>query len=210
MNKENLRKAHDFLKEHLYSFKEVELLDINYRYEHSLRVYQLGLLLCKHEDYDDEILPMACLLHDYGKFDAEEEIEHGRVSAKLIQPFLKTLALSEKQQADILYCVAMHVDDQCPGNHPHIKEADALSDCDNIDRLGAYRVAETFLYEMSKFESLNAMKENVVWRLVNVNKMLESGMGASETAKHLFREQFELLKLYNEKLLEQINRSIFE
>lgn len=210
MNKENLRKAHEFLKEHLYSFKEVEQLDINYRYEHSLRVYQLGLLLCKHEDYDDEILPIACLLHDYGKFDAEKEIDHGRVSAKLVQPFLKTLALSEKQQSDILYCIAMHVDDQCPGNYPHIKEADALSDCDNIDRMGAYRVAETFLYEMSKFESLNAMKENVVWRLVNVNKMLESGVGGSETAKRLFHEQLELLKLYNEKLLEQINRSNFE
>lgn len=210
MNKENLQKAHDFLKEHLYSFKEVELLDINYRYEHSLRVYQLGLLLCKHEDYDDEVLPMACLLHDYGKFDADAEIEHGRVSAKLVQPFLKTLALSEKQQSDILFCIAMHVDDQCPGNYPHIREADALSDCDNIDRMGAYRVAETFLYEMSKYGSLNAMKEKVIWRLTNINKMLESGTGASETAKQLFREQLELLKAYNEKLLEQINRSIFE
>lgn len=210
MNKENLQKAHDFLKEHLYSFNELELIDINYRYEHSLRVYQLGLMLCEHEDYDDDILPIACLLHDYGKFDADEEIEHGRVSAKLVQPFLKTLALSEKQQSDILYCIAMHVDDQCPGNYPHIKEADALSDCDNIDRMGAYRVAETFLYEMSKYGSLNAMKEKVIWRLININKMLESDTGASETAKHLFREQLELLKAYNEKLLEQINRSIFE
>lgn len=39
MNKNNLRKAHDFLKAHLYSFEQLDILDLNYRYEHSLRVY---------------------------------------------------------------------------------------------------------------------------------------------------------------------------
>lgn len=210
MNKDNLCKAHDFLKIHLYSFEQLDILDLNYRYEHSLRVYQLGLKLCATEAYDDEVLPLACLLHDYGKFDAEKEIDHGRVSAALVQPFLKTLALSEKQQHDILYCIAMHVDDQCPGDYPHIREADALSDCDNIDRLGAYRIAETFLYEMSAFKSMPALRERIVWRLANVNRMLDEGMGDSACAKELFKEQLTLLKAYNEKLLEQIDLSVFE
>ena len=63
MNKDNLCKAHDFLKTHLYSFEQLDILDLNYRYEHSLRVYQLGLKVCATEAYDDEVLPLACLVN---------------------------------------------------------------------------------------------------------------------------------------------------
>lgn len=69
-----------------------------YRYEHSVRVANIGKYIAEKEGLDAEAMVVACLLHDIsycGKFkDSEDYRNHGRYSAKLRARFLRSLALN--------------------------------------------------------------------------------------------------------------------
>ncbi len=210
MNKDNLIQAHDFLKAHLEAHTAIDPLDIKMRYEHSLRVFHTGVLLCEQEGYDDEVLPLACLLHDIAKFDSKQEADHGRNGAKLLKPFLDTLVLTAKQKADILYCIAAHVDGNSGYDYPPLIEADALCDCDLIDHLSALRIAETMMIELMTFGGLALLETRIVQKLNEIDLLMETPPVSSETAKKMLIERLELIKAYNENLYKQVKASRFE
>ncbi|MDO5025193.1 MAG: HD domain-containing protein [Trueperella sp.] len=161
--------AREFLRAHLLSTPGYSR---RYRFEHSLRVAQLGREVATAAGLDPDLLALGCLLHDIGKYDAEWPVDHGRAGALLVQDFLETGSPSYREQLgettamQLLQGIAMHVDGsantrpEAPDAGPVDKSgrpylqfsqppavwARSIGDCDNIDRFSAYRIADTLRY----------------------------------------------------------------
>ena len=154
-----IEKSKQFLRSYLIN-SEVDISLVNYRYEHSLRVANIGSNLADKEEADKKIVVLACILHDVGKFNVEENKDHGRKSADIARPFLNSLDLCKREVNDICYAIAYHVDGITQYDYVHTLEASIVTDADNIDRYGinaAYRyIQELETYEYQKrIELLN-------------------------------------------------------
>lgn len=142
--------------------------EINYYYEHSLRVANIGSTLADKENANKKIVIVACLLHDLAIFNVSENQDHGRESAKLARPFLETLDLTKTEIDDICYAIGYHFDGNSGYNYVHTLEASIVSDADNIDSFGmssAYR----FINKLEKYP-----KEKKIEKLKRHEKKLAS------------------------------------
>lgn len=83
-----IKQCHEFLISHI-SEANMSEDEKNYRIEHSIRVANIGKFLAERENANVKIVVIGCLLHDVGKFDTEDNMEHGRVSANVAREFLK-------------------------------------------------------------------------------------------------------------------------
>ena len=124
-----------FLREHLNNSANIDDNEKWYRFEHSMRVANIAKIIAEREGQDVFVVTLAAILHDVGKFDTESFDDHGRVSADVARPFLKTLNLSQRQEDDIHYCIAFHVDGEAGYEYDPIAEAETVCDADNITEL---------------------------------------------------------------------------
>lgn len=205
--KELISKADEFLYKHLQE-SNIDEKEKKYRYEHSLRVTNIGIELVKKEGANLKVAVLGCLLHDVGKFDAEANIDHGRASAKVAREFLKTLDLTEKEIDDICYAIAVHVDGKAGYEYGHIIEAGIVSDSDNIDRFAAYR-----MYEMMKFDQKEEMDreeriKKLDERLDRFKKYHKEGIMETESGNQWFREHLELGIDYFENYKKQLQQTM--
>ena len=142
-------KTEKFLREKLaesrYFMKKPE--SGAYRLEHSIRVSRIAGEIARAEGMDEETAIIAGLLHDVSyclDFDDDDDWKnHGRNSARIARPFLETLGMDEKTVNDILYGIAIHVDDEADFEWERTPFALTVGDADNIDRFDAYRLYET-------------------------------------------------------------------
>lgn len=170
--KGNVSKTIEFLKEQfdksIYMSKDPK--QRKYRFEHSIRIANIGKEIAIKEGLNEEILIIGCLLHDISYinefFSEEDRINHGRNSAKIARPFLETLELEAEQVDEICYGIAIHVDNESdfPGERSLL--AESISDCDNIDRFDAFRIYENLEYK--SFSNLSHEDQ-----IEYVNKVLE-------------------------------------
>lgn len=127
-----------------------------YRYEHCLRVANIGRTVAEAEGLDPDLLELACLLHDIGKYDAKIAVDHGRRGAQLARPILESIGLNEEAITEVCQGIAMHVDgkwnyDPDSPDHPGHDLFDAepsllarsVGDCDNVDRYSLLRIHGT-------------------------------------------------------------------
>lgn len=160
-----------------------------YRWDHTLRVAQYGREIAEAEGADLEVVVAACLLHDVAHFDPMTSYrEHGREGARVSRPMLEELGYSEGQVGNICYAVAAHVDDKADFEHAHTLEADVVSDADNVDRFGAYRILQWCVPEMGDF---GALAEKLGKRVVHLEGYLENNPLATGAGRVLFAKQLE-------------------
>ena len=174
--------------------------DYEYRWKHTLRVVQYGRQIAEEEGADVEVVMAACLLHDISKFDDEEYgVEHGRVSARIARPFLETLGYSEERLNNICFSIAVHVDDKADFEHPITIESKIVSDADNIDRFGAYRL---LLQNKDVAENYDALIEKAKGRLVTLRKYREANSMGTAASNKLFNRQLDIQINFFEHLVE--------
>ena len=69
----------------------------DYRFEHSVRVANIGKEIAEKEGMDSDAMVIACLLHDISyinEFKTKEEARnHGRYSAKIARHFLEEIRM---------------------------------------------------------------------------------------------------------------------
>jgi uncharacterized protein len=199
--KELIDRTQKFLYDHLcgsnYSDNEIK-----YRYDHSLRVTNIGLALCGEEDADKKITAIGCLLHDVGKFDTEDNMEHGRVSAKVARGFLETLDLTENEIDDICYAIAVHVDGKSGYDYEETLESKIVSDSDNIDRFGANRIQQSTIWELNDGDkSIEEKIKGVEKLLEKLNRYYNGNILETESGNKKFKEQLALqIHFYNSYL----------
>ena len=163
------------------------LLGVDYRWKHTLRVAQFGKVIAENEAADVELVVAACLLHDIAWFDtdAENNREHGRIGAEKAQPFLESLGYNRKQIKNICYSIASHVDE----DNPNTLEAKVVSDADNVDRFGPYRILQWCFSDINDYEKLaNKLNE----RIQRLEQYREDNPLSTPTGPQLFAEQLNL------------------
>ena len=211
-NKDCVKLTEEFLKR---KFDESEYFsdkksEKDYRFEHSVRVANIGKIIAEKEGMDIEAMVIACLLHDIAyinKFESREEARnHGRYSAKIARPFLEEIGMEPETIGDICYGIAIHVDDKA--DFPGKRTAFALSigDADNIDRFDAYRIFENLKWVKYDEMDISEKKEHVQ----KVLERLESYKNldfATETGKNMWLEKLDYQIGFYEKLLFQIENS---
>ena len=211
-NKDCVKLTEEFLKR---KFDESEYFsdkksEKDYRFEHSVRVANIGKIIAEKEGMDIEAMVIACLLHDIAyinKFESREEARnHGRYSAKIARLFLEEIGMEPETIGDICYGIAIHVDDK--SDFPGERTAFALSigDADNIDRFDAYRIFENLKWVKYDEMDISEKKEHVQ----KVLERLESYKNldfATETGKNMWLEKLDYQIGFYEKLLFQIENS---
>ena len=141
---ERIRKIADYARDYLFKMagqREGLSVDPDYRWQHTLRVVNIGKQIAESEGANLEHVLAGCLLHDLAHFDDDDNyINHGRLAAHICRPFLENIGYSEEDINAICYAVAVHVDGESDFEHPQTVEAEIVSDADNIDRFSAYRI----------------------------------------------------------------------
>jgi uncharacterized protein len=207
MNKANarLQKIADFARAHLiesYQARSQEaktnleryLSGVDYRWQHTLRVAQFGKVIAENEGADVELVVAACLLHDIAWFDttAENSREHGRIGAEKSRPFLESLGYTPQQIETICASIAAHVGE---GN-PDTSEAKSVSDADDVDRYGPYRILQWCFSDIGDYEKLAAKLNERIHRL---EQYREENPLFTTTGQQLFAEQLNLqLRFFSE------------
>ena len=202
-----------FLKDELSKMIELfpeEKREIEYRYEHSLRVASIALDIAKKEGLDEDRCYIGALLHDLGysvPYDNPKEyVNHGRIGAKLARPFLESLGYSEEEVNEICYGIAIHVDDKADFEGKRTALAVTIGDADNIDRFDAFRIYDRLTWVDYKNLSLEKQKEHVDTVLSSLNKYLDYEC-ATRTATLMWKEKISFqLEFYN-RLKKQIENS---
>ena len=150
------------LRRHISRLKKRSSSSKRYRIEHCLRVATIGRSVALASGLDPELLEIACLLHDIGKWDAQKPVDHGRAGALLASDFLLKSGIKKSEVREVAQGIAMHTDGMYNprtdkqgtkknaqgkayaifDSEPSVL-AQSVGDCDNIDRFSAYRIADT-------------------------------------------------------------------
>ena len=160
-----------------------------YRWEHTLRVVQYGRKMAEAEAADIDVVTAACLLHDVSHFDPLPNYkDHGRTGAAISRPLLESLDFNPEQIEDICYAIAVHVDGDAGFAHEPTLEASIVSDADNIDRFGAYRILWWCMPEMN---DLPALAEKLCQRLVRLKNYRYDNPLETVAGRELFTHQLD-------------------
>ena len=175
-------------------------LDPEYRWQHTLRVSSYGRMIAEAEGADVELVVAACLLHDIAHFDQDDWKEHGRLGARIIRPFLANLGYSSEETENVCYSVAVHVDGHADFSHSETLESRVVSDADNVDRFGAYRIIQWCTADVESYEGLIA---RLGQRLQSLKDYRQRRVMETETGHHLFNRQLDLQIAFFEALAEE-------
>jgi uncharacterized protein len=197
-------KAAHFLQEKLNSCANIDEVEKRYRFEHSLRVAKIAKTIAEKENQDVFIVTMAAILHDAGKFDTDVNEDHGRVSAQTARPFLQTLDLSAKQENDILFCIAVHVDGKAGYEYDDIPEAETVSDADNIDRFGVYRIYQSMCWDKAELKSADELIQKYKERIDRLKTLPERYNPYTATAREMFWRSVDIQIGFYENLVREL------
>jgi len=116
--------------------------------DHVFRVYNLCLLIAKHEkDVDLEVLIPSALLHDIARVEESKdktgELDHAILGSEMAEHILRELHYEEVKIEKIKHCILTHR--FRTGNEPNTIEAKILFDSDKLDAIGASGIARTFM-----------------------------------------------------------------
>ena len=138
-----IRAAQRFAKEQLLT--GLEPAHGRYRYTHTLRVAELGRRIARAEGLDEEMLVLACLLHDVGYVRCqtqEDYIDHGRLSAGMAAEFLAAQGYDPAKAESVCYGIRIHTLEEEKHPRPATVLENSVGDADNLDRFDAYRFYE--------------------------------------------------------------------
>ena len=167
------------------------LSDFEYRWAHTQRVAQFGKLIAEAEAADVELVLAACILHDIAWFDVsgENSREHGTIGAEMVHPYLLSVGYSPEQVKNICYSIASHVTVE----DPETLEASIVSDADNVDRYGPYRILQ---WCFSDIDDYGKLASKLTERIQRLEFYRENNPLDTETGKQLFAEQLQLQILF--------------
>lgn len=163
------------------------LSNSDYRWKHTLRVAQFGKVIAENEIANVELVVAACIIHDIAWFDtnADDSREHGRMGAEKAKPLLENLGYEQGQIDTICYAISAHVDE----DNPNTLEAKILSDADNVDRFGPYRILQWCFADIDNYDKL-AIK--LVDRIHRLEQYRKKNPLFTITGQQLFEEQLNL------------------
>lgn len=181
---ENMADALTFVKEEFdrSSYFQTHIPEKEYRFNHSIRVANLGLRIAMGEGFDPEAMVLSCLLHDISyrdPFISEQDLlDHGRNSARIARKFLTGRLCADKVN-EICLGIAIHVDGKADFPGVITPFAESIGDADNLDRLDAYRTFETLEYAHFREKGLEEQKQWISDSISDLREWEAEGMSTS-------------------------------
>ena len=212
MNTEMITKTEAFLKETFAAstYLQNKPTERDYRLEHSYRVANIAKAIAEAEGFDVTYAVIAGLLHDISYCEEmvtrEDRMNHGRRSAAIARPFLKSLGLPADAVNEICYGIAIHVDDEADFLWERTPFCETVGDADNIDRFDAYRIYETLEYLSFSKMNLDDKREKVGSTIEKLNRFKEMKLGTA-TAKNLWIQRLDYYIGFYAKLKAQLDNS---
>ena len=212
MNTEMITKTEAFLKETFAAstYLQNNPTERDYRLEHSYRVANIAKAIAEAEGFDVTYAVIAGLLHDISYCEEmvtrEDRMNHGRRSAAIARPFLKSLGLPADAVNEICYGIAIHVDDEADFLWERTPFCETVGDADNIDRFDAYRIYETLEYLSFSKMNLDDKREKVGSTIEKLNRFKEMKLGTA-TAKNLWIQRLDYYIGFYAKLKAQLDNS---
>ena len=211
---ERVVKTAEYLKAELYAcdYFKGRPEEIDYRYEHSIRVANIGSEIAKREGIDEEMMVIACLLHDiaYSRTfpEGHDWRDHGRDGAKIAREFLRTLGFDEAQINEICYGIAIHVDDETDFEGERTPLALSVSDADNIDRFDVYRIYDSLSY--ISFDKMSLVEKTERCRVVldKLEQFRQMPFG-TKSGSELWLEKLDFQVEFFTRLYNQMQNSVF-
>ena len=207
-----IKKTEAFLKETFAAstYLQNNPTERDYRLEHSYRVANITKAIAEAEGFNVTYAVIAGLLHDVAYCEEmvtrEDRMNHGRRSAAIARPFLKSLGLPADAVNEICYGIAIHVDDEADFLWERTPFCETVGDADNIDRFDAYRIYETLEYLSFSKMNLDNKREKVGSTIEKLNRFKEMKLGTA-TAKDLWIQRLDYYIGFYEKLKAQLDNS---
>lgn len=181
-----------FIRQRFLGSSAMTAAERDYRLRHTLRTAAAGREIARAEGLSEDALVIGCLLHDLAYEEPMQTQQawrdHGRRSAALARPFVESLPLDEGLKQQLLFGIAIHVDDEADFAGERTPLALSIGDCDNIDRFDAYRIYENFEY--AHFSSMTREEQRSF--LTDKRARLETNLElpfATPTATKLWKER---------------------
>ena len=116
----------------------------SHAFDHTERVYNLGIKIGKEEKADLEIIKVAALLHDIARLKEDNnEIEcHAEHGGKMAKEILEQMNFPKDKIKEIVHCIEVHRHSK--GLIAKSKEAKIIQDADRLDALGAITIGRMF------------------------------------------------------------------
>ncbi|MBN2796457.1 MAG: HD domain-containing protein [Clostridia bacterium] len=211
----NIEKTLDFL---LSAFENADNEFFNnhpeekqYRLDHTIRVASLGRKIAENEGLDVEGMVIGCLLHDISyikPFKNEDDWKnHGREAARLSRLFINSLELNEVTKRDIIYGIAIHVDDEADFDGERTVFAETIGECDNIDRFDKFRLYESLKEIDLKSMTLNEQISFCENKIKKLNLLKTTYTFKTATSNTLWIEKLDYQINYFTLLQSQLNTS---
>ena len=187
--------------------KETKRYDMQYRYDHTLRVADIGGEIARSEGLSEEALVMACLLHDVGYPECrnfEELGKHPAYGAEIARRFLEKIGYDRAVSESI--CKAIRIHDCFPyeGEDATVFEK-SVRDADDIDRADAMRICVRAYHDAGEcpaWESIEPCRKRI-----EEMENQKARICGTETAKRLWLENILLCENFYRKLLLQMERT---
>ncbi|MBE6759194.1 MAG: HD domain-containing protein [Ruminococcaceae bacterium] len=183
-----------------------------YRFEHSIRVANIAKTIALAEGFDVEALTIAALLHDVSYCEVfpngkDDVINHGRFSARIARPFIEGLGFDRSVSDEMLYAIAIHVDGKADFEGESTHFVQSVSDADNIDRFGVYRLHEGLVFRDFLAQPLG--KQIELCR-TNIDQMAkyEKMKFATLTATKMWLDNVRAQRGFYTRLLAQLENSL--
>ena len=181
-----------------------------YRYTHTLRVAQIGREIACAEGVDEEMVVLSCLLHDVGYAECrcqQDYEDHGLLSARIAEKFLLGEGYDPVKTESVCYGIRVHTQEE----EKRVRKANALeetvSDADNIDRFGSYR-----LYKMLQSDGIDQHSCREAAELAGKReervRFLRSLPFATSTAQKLWNEKLDLWETFYGQLKAQMETTL--
>ena len=184
-----------------------------YRLEHTFRVASIGKEIALKENLDVDATTIGCLLHDisyiYEMKSKEDHLGHGRKSAQICKEFVMSLDLDDKLKHELLFGIAIHVDDSADFEGEKTLLAETIGEADNIDRFDRYRLYENLVQSNLDSMSLEEQLEFVFKKITRL-KTLKDYVFKSNTSNQMWNEKIEIQIIYYTGLLSQLQRGDYK
>ncbi|MDE7299165.1 MAG: HD domain-containing protein [Lachnospiraceae bacterium] len=184
--------------------RELKRYDMQYRYDHSLRVAAIGRRIAREEGLPEEPLVIGCLLHDVGYPECasfEELNRHSELGAEIARRFFERIGYDAELSRSICKAILIHDKEPYADEDATVFER-SVRDADDIDRSDAMRLCIRGYHDIG---------ECAAWETRDIcRKRLEQLAGekdrlcATGAAKRLWLENLQLQESFYRKLLVQM------
>ena len=162
-------------------------------FPHIMRVYGLCQKIGEKLHANLKILNTAALLHDIGRKNENDNLNHAEISAEIALDYLYSLGdhFSNNEIEKILHCIKAH----SFSNEllPNSLEAKILSDIDKLDALGAIGLYRTIGFTIKKEGGLKEVIRHLEDKILNLPDLLYLDISKiiAEKRKKIIQEFYE-------------------